>query len=491
MLPEKLAFVDLETTGARSAYDRIIEIGIIRVENNVITKTFHSLLNPLTHIPLEIERLTGISLHDVQSAPEFSAVTDEIMETLADCTFVAHNVRFDYAFLKNELKRVGIDFTAKHFCTVKLSQYLFPQYRHHNLDSLIKRFSLRCPNRHRALDDASVIHSFYQKILDTFPTERVIESVNKALRKPSLPLHLAQDDVDRLPELPGVYILYGDNTVPLYIGKSKNIKERVTSHFLADIRNGIEMKISQQIKSIETIPTAGELGALLLESQLIKEMLPLYNRQLRLKQQLTALVVKRSIDGYNTLGTETVAEITPSDLQAFSSEKAEPSGIIGFFRSVSQAKKYLSDIAKEYELCEKLLGLEKTTAGCFSYRLKRCRGACMGKEKALFYNTRLLEAIGSIKIKPWPFNGPIMITERNNLADKVECFLIDKWCYVGKSSSDSLDVVTDSKNPIQFDVDIYKILKRYLSVPGNVKNVRELEEAARTKLFTPEPGVIA
>lgn len=490
MLPDKLAFVDLETTGARSAYDRIIEIGIIRVENNVITKTFHSLFNPLTHIPPEIERLTGISLHDVQDAPEFSSATDAIMEILADCTFVAHNVRFDYGFLKNELKRVGIDFTAKHFCTVKLSQYLFPEYRHHNLDSIIERFSLPCPNRHRALDDASVIHAFYQRIQDALPKEKVLEAVNKALRKPSLPVHLKKDDVDSLPEAPGIYIFYGDNETPLYIGKSKNVKDRVISHFLADIHNGVEMKISQQIKRIETVATAGELGALLLESKLIKEMLPLYNRQLRLKQQLTALVVKRNVDGYDTLATETVSHVSPSDLQAFSINKDAPSGIIGFFRSVAQAKKYLSDIAKEHELCEKMLGLEKTSSGCFGYRLDRCRGACIGKEKALFYNIRLIEALGNIKIKQWPFNGPIVITERNELVEKVEYFLVDKWCLLGKGTAESVEALQEIGENVQFDVDVYKILRRYLSIPANGRNVRELEENIRERLSTPKLGLL-
>jgi DNA polymerase-3 subunit epsilon len=488
MLPEKLAFVDLETTGARSAYDRIVEIGIVRVENNVVTRSFHSLFNPLTYIPPEIERLTGIRSQDVLTAPLFTSVTDEIMDILKDCTFVAHNVRFDYAFLKNELKRAGIEFTSRHFCTVKLSQYLFPQYRHHNLDSIIERFSLTCLNRHRALDDAKVIESFYQIIQNQFPAEVVLEAVNKALRKPSVPLHLHKEALEVLPELPGVYIFLGDNDTPLYIGKSKNIKDRVLSHFTADIHNGIEMKISQQIKQIKTLATAGELGALLLESKLIKEMLPLYNRRLRLKQQLVGLKMKKNPEGYDSLYTDTVRSVTPADLLIFSPQETLPdqetNSIIGFFRSVKQAKTYLSDMAKEYMLCEKLLGLEKTADSCFGYRLERCRGACIGKEKPLFYNVRLWEAISRIKIKPWPFTGPICITERNELAEKTEYFFVDKWCYLGSISEESQESFSPEVQSCEFDLDVYKILRQYLAVPANIRNVKQLPESSLRNLYT-------
>src|SRR6266702_4216216 len=126
MLPPKLAFVDIETTGVRSSYDRIIEIGILRVENNKLVKSFQSLINPESYLPKEITMITGITQQDIEHAPTFRSVKDEIIEILADCTFVAHNVRFDYAFLKHELLRENITFSSKHFCTVRLSRLLFP-----------------------------------------------------------------------------------------------------------------------------------------------------------------------------------------------------------------------------------------------------------------------------------------------------------------------------------------------------------------------------
>src|SRR4051794_18306176 len=116
MLPTRLAFVDIETTGGRSFYDRIIEIGIIRVEDNEVVQTYHSLINPETHLPPEIEILTGITQKDLENAPTFRQIKTDILESLIDCVFVAHNVRFDYGFLKNEFSREEITFSAKHFC---------------------------------------------------------------------------------------------------------------------------------------------------------------------------------------------------------------------------------------------------------------------------------------------------------------------------------------------------------------------------------------
>lgn len=123
-MPNNLVFVDIETTGARSFYDRIIEIGMIRVEEGKIVKTFQTLINPLSHLPLEIIRLTGITPDQLENAPTFREVKQEILEMLIDSCFVAHNVRFDYGFLKSEFARENITYTSRHFCTVRLSSTL-------------------------------------------------------------------------------------------------------------------------------------------------------------------------------------------------------------------------------------------------------------------------------------------------------------------------------------------------------------------------------
>jgi DNA polymerase III subunit epsilon len=458
-LPNKLCFVDVETTGMRATYDRVIDIGILRVEDGELVKTFETLVNPGDYVPAEILEMTGIIPTELEAAPYFREVKDEILETLADCIFVAHNVRFDYSFLKNEFKRQEKSFSPKHFCTVKLSRALFPEYRHHNLDSIIERFNFECQRRHRAFDDAQVLWDFYQKSLEMFSLEKMTEALNKALKKPSLPVSLKPEVVENLPEGPGVYIFYGASGVPLYVGKSINIKERVMSHFAADHSNPTEMKISQQVESIETIETSGELGALFKESELVKKMQPLYNRKLRLKRKL--VVLKRVMeDGYESIVLEELDKIEVSDLES----------VLGIFRSRAQAKQLLLNAVKQYGLCEKLLKLEKTKGACFNYRLGRCKGACVQKEIPLKYNFRFYEAFSTAKIQRWPFNGPILIKEQDPETEKFEGFLIDQWCYLGSVKKEGKEV----SHEYNFDLDTYKILQSYLRVSKNLSKIKQL-----------------
>lgn len=462
MLPSKLAFVDVETTGARSYYDRIMEIGILRVEDGEIVSTYNTLLNPETRIPLEIESLTGIKAADVQNAPTFRQVKHDILEQLIDCVFVAHNVRFDYSFLRSEFAREEISFSSKHFCTVKLSRALFPQHRHHNLDAIIERFNFSIEKRHRAFDDAKILFDFYKTSQKIIPQDVFEKSVNIALRRPSLPTKLSSEELDRLPEQPGVYIFYGSENTPLYIGKSINLKDRILSHFAADIYSSTEMKISQQIERIETRVTAGELGALLTESHLIKTMLPVYNRKLRLKRELSALRSTTDSNGYHTVRLETITTITPEDFPT----------LLGFFRSKKQAKDFLSVLAKEHLLCEKLLGLEKTSGACFSYRLGSCKGACLKEEAPLMYNLRFLTGVTKNKIQPWPFSSPILITEKNEQENKKEYFLVDKWCFLGSVKNDSDECVEDLlQHEYLFDLDVYKIIRSFVKNPRNQRRI--------------------
>ncbi len=462
MLPTKLAFVDIETTGTSPVHDRIIEIGILRVEDGKIVSTFKTLIDPGYHIPPEIISLTGITTKDIEAAPTFRDVQDSLQEMLKGCIFVAHNVRFDYSFIKNEFKRINLPFSPKQLCTVKLSRVLYPSYAKHDLSTLIERFGFECLNRHRAFDDATVLWDFYQLIQRTFPQDHLEKAFATISKKPSIPTNLDPSTIKQLPTSPGVYIFYGDNGIPLYIGKSINIKERVKSHFSSDHSSGKEMKMSQQIKSVEAIKTAGELGALLLESSLIKKMQPIYNRALRYSRQLTVLLESQNQEGYKTIETDILENIDLEQLPQ----------IIGIFKSIKVAKQFLIKAAKEHNLCEKLLGLEALKGSCFGYRLGRCKGACTQKEIYQRYNLRFLEAFINLRVKPWPFDGPVIIQEEDPDQEIRESFIIDKWCYIGSLNSDQL-IPEISQKPY-FDVDSYKILNRYIKSPRNIKSVRAL-----------------
>ncbi len=458
-LPSKISFVDIETTGGSVLYDRVIEVGVIRVEKDdrtqhyQVAEEFKTLIDPGQHLPPEITGLTGITAVELESAPEFGQIKDDLLETLQDSVFVAHNVRFDYGFLKQEYRRFGMDFSPKHFCSVKLSRLLFPKERLHNLDAIMTRFGFSCENRHRALDDARVVWEFFRTVLADQGVERVLEAVNTAMKKPATPIKIPQSQIDDLPELPGVYIFYGEKGMPLYVGKSVNIRERVMSHFTNDHNSSTEMRISQQIESIETVVTSGELGALLKEAVLVKQMQPLYNRALRNSQKLTILKEVVDKEGYKSILTETLENISAEEL----------SSVVGVFRSPKRAKDFLRQVAKEHHLCERRLGVEKTRSGCFSYRLGECYGACVGKEPVVKYNFRFIKAFVDSKIKDWPFDGPILVEEKSLDGEASDTFVIDKWCLIKGGEK-------------TFDLDAYKIIRSFLKSPANLKRVKLLKQ---------------
>jgi len=443
MLPDSLSFVDVETTGKSVAYGRIIEIGIIRVENGKIVKKYNSLVDPQDYVDPFVYSLTGITSNELSNAPPFGQIIDEVEELLEGSVFVAHNVRFDYGFVRNEFRRYGKSFSLKHFCTVKLARLLYPRLKTYNLDSIISEFNISCSQRHRALGDALAICEFYKKLQKAHPLDKLEKVVGIALKRPSVPLLISQSSLDSLPETSGVYIFYGEKGAPLYIGKSVNIRDRVLSHFSNDYLSSLEMKLSQQVRSVEAKSTSGNLSALLLESQLIKKMQPLYNRQLRHKQKLVVAKKLTDNEGYHTVVWESLDRIDTSEIGE----------VIGVFRSQKRCKDKLSEIAKEHNLCLKLLGLEKTNRACFAYHLGQCQGACIKSEKALFYNLRFDDAFYKLKIRNWPFENPVVIKDGDGGV------IVDKWCILGDSKNGN----TSLSQSYNFDYDTYKILLRAIT----------------------------
>ena len=437
MLSKPYTIVDIETTGMNGWFDRIIEIGMIRVEKNQIVEKFKSLVNPEIYVSPFIENFTGIRSEELQQAPIFSEIKDKVYDLLTDSIFVAHNARFDYSFLRNEFKRTGISYNVKTLCTVKLSRNLFPQYRTHSLSAIIERYHLGCKNRHRAYDDAFVLWQFIQNISRKFTVSK-LQKINQKLLKSAYSSNAKiAKQIESLPESPGVYIFYDDKNLPLYVGKSKNIKDRVIAHFSTDYESTRRLLMTKSIARIDFIQTAGELGALIQESYLIKTLLPYFNRTLRRKKQFVTLTKDKSAKGFLELKMEVIDQIDSSNFE----------NLFGVFRNKKSAKEVAANIVKKYSLCNKLMGIEKTRSSCFEYKLGRCKGACIGLEKKESYNARFLIAfVENKQFRPWPFQGPIEIVEKNEEDEIYESFLINNWC--------PLD--TD------FDLDTYKIISSFI-----------------------------
>jgi DNA polymerase III subunit epsilon len=439
----RLAFVDLETTGATATADRITEIGIVEVDEDGV-REWSSLVNPQARIPEFIERLTGISNAMVASAPTFEELADEVRARLDGRLFIAHNARFDYGFLKNEFARLGMDFRATVLCTVKLSRRLYPEQRKHSLDSLIERHGLVAGDRHRALADAQLIHQFWHHLHATFDVASIEAAVTALTARPSLPAHLDASLVDALPEGHGVYLFYGENELPLYVGKSKGVRKRVLAHFAADHASNKEMSLARQVRRVDWIVTEGEIGAQLTEAALIKRLQPVHNRRLRRNDELCGWQLRR----------ENKDLWRPYLVAAADVDFAYTEDLFGPFKHAREARRALTGIADEHGLCHALLGLEKVKSGrpCSSHQIRVCRGACVGKEPLSTHSGRLMSALAGLRIKPWPFEGPALLREGD------QAYAIDGWRFLGSvRSDDEIRDLLDSPRPA-FDHDIYKIL---------------------------------
>jgi DNA polymerase-3 subunit epsilon len=476
--PEKMVLLDCETTGGRAKYHRVIEIGLLVIENGQLVETWQSFINPETIIPRHIQKLTGISPNMVQNAPKFGEISDILHEKLKGRTLVAHNARFDYSFLKSEFERAGIAYSTKPLCSVKMSRNLYPQFKRHGLSEIIRRFDLNIENRHRALDDAQMIYGFFIKTSALYSPQEISACCKQLLKRASLPPLLDSDEISKIPNTPGVYYFYSQQGDLLYVGKSVNLRNRVLSHFSADYKNSKEFQMSQKTAHVTFETTPSDFGAQIRESHQIKSLSPLYNRRLRKTRKLYQYKSTTNADGYLRLETEAVSSAAPSDQQ------------FGLFRSPRQATGQLEKLADQYFLCHQLIGLEKPKSkitACFRSQLNKCFGACHGKESAEKYNERLNSAIARYQIQAWPYQTAIMIEERNaEDSDRSAFHIIDNWRYIAKLDipEDIYDLGYEITNPNQsqppqsksilaaddkFDLDIYFILVRFLINEENKK----------------------
>ena len=444
-----LAIVDLETTGTRPAADRVTEIGVLEVERFEVVSEWSTLVNPGVAVPSEIQALSGITHHMLAQAPRFAELAAELHERLAGRVFIAHNARFDYTFLRREFERAGIKFHARALCGVKLARRLYPREQGHDLDSLIARHGIACEARHRALADAQALWQFLQLAADEHGDEVLAVAARQVAKEPALPPQLDRTAIDAIPEAPGVYILYGESGPPLYIGKSRTMRSRVLQHFYSSAT------WQQAVRRIEWRRTVGELGALLTEARLVKQLAPLHNRQLRRPEALCGFVY----DG-KRLRLAAAAEIDADTLPF----------LYGVFRTRTAARAALRALADEHRLCVQTMGVDagfsvKRRGHCWRYQLGRCAGVCAGRESIHAHHARLAAALATLRTPQWPYAGPVAIVESDPARDATEVHAVDRWCYLGAARCEPEVAELLQERP-RFDYDHYRILARYLGKGG-------------------------
>lgn len=447
MFSSPAVFVDIETNGGNGERGRITEIALIRVEGGEVVEEYSSLVNPGTAIPYWITRLTGITNADVADAPYFDEIAAEVYRILEGAIFVAHNVRFDFSFVKRQLEAVGYTFRPKLFCTVRMSRRIYAEHTGHSLEKIIQRHGIVTKNRHRAYDDAKAILDFTKLAIE----EKGIDTFNEAaaiqMKTKTLPPNIDEAVFAGIPQTPGVYIFEDDEGRPLYVGKSVNLRTRVMSHFANDTKIVKEMKLSLSSHNISYIQTDTEIEALLLESAKVKELQPIHNRLLRRTTQQAVLVKNENEEGYTTISVE----------NRRLDQETELNSIYGVYTSRMKAKARLESLMKTFQLCPKLLGLEKSKGACFRYHLGLCKGACVGKESKELYNRRVEYALERSKIEDWPFKGELSVA-----ISPTKALIIDQWIVKGYITAFDDGTTELERISNGFDMDTYKIIRSYL-----------------------------
>ncbi|MCB2219253.1 MAG: GIY-YIG nuclease family protein [Bacteroidetes bacterium] len=441
------SIIDIETTGLSPKREKITEIAIFVHDGKKVVDEFTTLINPEVNIPYRIMQLTGINNKMVKESPKFYEVAKHIVEMTEGTTFVGHNVHFDYNFVRKEFRELGYDYQRKKICTAKLSRKLLPGRRSYSLGKLCSELGIENPHRHRAFGDAAATTRLFEILMKV---EKNIEAIS--LRE--LNTSLDRELIRKLPHEPGVYYFYDSDGELIYVGKSKNIHDRVMSHLSNNgTKRAIEMR--NMIADIGYEKTGNELIALLLESDEIKKHLPRFNRAQRRSGSQWGLFYHKDKKGYLRL------KIDHNDRDELP---------LTTFNSHQAGKNHLFTLVEAFSLCQKLCGLFDTKGACFHYNLKQCKGACIGEERPEIYNQRVSQAIEPYRFEETSF----MVVGKGRADTEKSVVMVENGTYRGfgfiETSFDQNLVLEDLRNCIRSypdNRDIQQIIRSYLKQNGS------------------------
>ncbi len=375
------AIIDVETTGGGISGNRITEICIALLKEGVVVDKFTTLVNPEREIPQHITALTGITNEMVADAPRFFEVAQQIEDFTKDAIFVAHNVSFDYNVIRGEYQLLGQHYNRKKLCTVRLSRKLIPGLLSYSLGRLCNTLNILHFNRHRAEGDVDATVILFQRLLALDEDFSTINSfLNPRSKQATLPPHIPAEQINGLPEEPGIYLFKNHKQQVIYAGKAKNIKKRVLSHFYD--KKTKEYHLGQETHFIDYELTGNELLALLVESEYIRKYYPKFNRAQKWPTTTYQIISYTNQRGVIQLALGKTTALHDS---------------VSTFYNRTEATEKLEEMCETFKLCPRFCTLQSTSEKCSHYRLKNCEGICEGHENVEDYNLKVLAAIKSLK----------------------------------------------------------------------------------------------
>ncbi len=406
------AIIDIETCGGKFDFKkgRITEICILVHDGLTVIKKFTSLINPECYITPYFTSITGITNDMVADAPKFHEIAKTIIELTEGCVFVAHNVGFDYSFIKDEFSSLGYVYKRETLCTVRLSRKLMPNRLSYSLGKLCAGLGIEIFGRHRAEGDAVATAELFDLLLrlknsnPLYKNKGVTELMTR--RIDSIKKYI----LNKIPETCGVYYFLNKDREIIYVGKSINMYNRAISHFNNDIKKG--KKMLNDLYNVNFIETGSELIALLLEAEEIKKHKPLYNR--KSKSELFTHAIDHTINRRKIIQFK----IVPYE----ESEQALIS-----CATYSTARSYLDTWIGEYTLCLQHCNLTEESSICFNHQIKQCNGICAGKEDIEEYNKRAAKVVKRFTYEESDF----ILMDRGRNADERSVILVENSNYVG------------------------------------------------------------
>lgn len=449
------AILDIETTGGKYNEEGITEIAIYKFDGQEVVDQFASLVNPERSIQPFVVNLTGINSDMLRNAPKFYEVAKRIIEITEGCIVVAHNAQFDNRILTTEFDRLGFAFERESLCTVELAKQLIPDMPSYSLGKLVRSLGIPIADRHRAQGDAKATVALFKMLLAKDVSKQIIQKAVRKDPKRQLEPKLL-DLIADAPAVTGVYYMHREDGAIIYIGKSKNIKKRLTQHFTSDNRKS--KRIQLEVTSISIEKTGSELIALLKESQEIKLNKPIYNRALRNSRFTYQLSSFINDEGYINLRID----------KADGRKKH-----ITTFTNYQQAKSVLFKITETFQLCQKYTGLETTRKSCFAHSIKECLGACIGEESPESYNAKVKKFIDQNSYE----NQHMLIIDRGRDVDERSVILIENGIFRGfgfynlNFQINNPEVLKSIITPAENNRDAQHIIQSYLRKNKGVKTL--------------------
>lgn len=351
MKKQEYAIVDIETTGGNASHSRITEIAILIHDGEKVIERWETLINPEKEIPPAIFALTGITNEMVSNAPIFEMISDTVFEMLSNRIFVAHNVNFDYSFIRHELEKAGIKWNAKKLCTVRAARKIKPGLPSYSLGRLCKSLEIDLENRHRAGGDADATAILFSNLLAWDSEHEIDKMIQKTSQDQRLPPNLPREDFDQLPEKIGIYYFYNEQKKVVYVGKAINLKKRVASHFSGHKITPQRQNFLRDIHAITFEVCGTELIALILECTEIKDLWPIHNKALKRFEPKYGLLEYEARNGYRYLAI---------------SKLAKNQNCIETFDAIYPGINLLRELAEKFEIDQRFCKYGSMSDGVFS-----------------------------------------------------------------------------------------------------------------------------